>query len=43
MRFERLKKKEKKVFVSWKVYFSFCYFFTIPFPLHVKDDFQSLK
>jgi len=37
MRGPKRKKIEKK-FVSWKVYFSFCYFFIIPFPLHFKDD-----
>ncbi len=43
MRFERRKKKEKNVFVSWKVYFSSCYFFITPFPSHFKDDFQNLR
>jgi hypothetical protein len=31
--------KKKSVFVSWKAYFSSCYFFITPFPLHFKDDF----
>jgi len=30
---------KKKCFVSWKAYFSSCYFFITPFPLHFKDDF----
>jgi len=43
MRFEsrrglKREKKENMCFVSWKVYFS-CYFFIIPFPLHLTDDF----
>jgi hypothetical protein len=37
------KKGKKMCSVSWKAYFSSCYFFIIPFPLHFKDDFQSLK
>jgi hypothetical protein len=32
-------KKEKMCFVSWKVYFSSCYVFITPFPLHFNDDF----
>ncbi len=43
MRFENKrgpkKRKEKTHSVSWKAYFSSCYFFTIIFPLHFKDDF----
>jgi hypothetical protein len=45
MRFEirrgpkRRKKKEKKGFVSWKAYFSSCYFFINAFPWQIKDDF----
>ncbi len=36
--------KEKKMsFVSWKAYFSFCYFFMTHFLLHFKDDFLSLR
>jgi hypothetical protein len=33
------KKGKKKCFVSWEVYFSSCYFFITPFPLHFKYDF----
>jgi hypothetical protein len=33
------KEEEKTCFVSWKTYFSSCYFFIIPFHLHFKDDF----
>jgi hypothetical protein len=33
------KKKKKNLFVSWKAYFSSCYFFIVHFPLHFKDDF----
>ncbi len=34
------KKKGKKIFfVSWKAYFSSCFFFIAPFPSHFKDDF----
>jgi hypothetical protein len=33
------KKQNKNRFMSWKAYFSTCYFFIIPFPLHFKDDF----
>jgi hypothetical protein len=29
-------------FVNWKAYFSSCYFFITPLPLHFKDDFKSL-
>jgi len=36
-------KKKKMRFVSWKAYFSSCYFFTNPFPLHHKDDLQSMS
>jgi hypothetical protein len=43
MKFERFLKREKMCFVSWKAYFSYYYFFIIPFPLHFKDDFQGLK
>jgi len=44
MKFESIRgpkrrKKEKKCFVSWKIYLSSCYFFIIPFALHFKDDF----
>jgi hypothetical protein len=44
MRFEsrrgsKKKKKKKKKNLSWKVYFSSCYFFITPFHLHFKDDF----
>jgi hypothetical protein len=45
MRFEirrgpkRRKKKKKMGFVSWKAYFSSCYFFKNPFPWQMKDDF----
>ncbi len=45
MRFEsrrgpKKRKKEKRTcFVSWKSYFSSCYFFNIIFSLHFKDDF----
>jgi hypothetical protein len=31
--------KKKTWFLSLKVYFSSCYFFITPFPLHFKDDF----
>jgi hypothetical protein len=30
---------KKTRFVSWKAYFSSCYFSITPFPLHFKDDF----
>jgi hypothetical protein len=33
---EEIRKEPR--FVSWKTYFSSCYFFIIPFPLHFKDD-----
>jgi hypothetical protein len=33
------REKNKMCFVSWKVYFSSCYFFVTPFPLYFKDDF----
>jgi hypothetical protein len=36
---KRKKKQNKNRFVSWKAYFSTCYFFIIPFPLHFKDGF----
>ncbi len=36
---KKKKKKKKICFVSWKVYFSSCYFFITPFPLHFNDDF----
>jgi len=36
-------KKKKTYFVSWKAYFSSCYFFIIAIPLHLKDKFYSLK
>jgi hypothetical protein len=44
MRFEsksgpKREKKKKICFVSWKVYFSSCYYLIIPFPLRFKDDF----
>jgi hypothetical protein len=44
MRFENRKgpkilKRKKMCFVSWKVYFSSCYFFITPFPLGLKEDF----
>jgi hypothetical protein len=45
MRFEirrapkRRKKGKKTYFLSWRAYFSSCYFFIIPFPLHFKGDF----
>jgi hypothetical protein len=31
--------KKKTHFVSWKGYFSSCYFFITPFLFHFKDDF----
>jgi hypothetical protein len=37
------KKIEKMSFVSWKAYFSFCYFFMTHFLLHFKDEFLSLR
>jgi hypothetical protein len=37
------KRKKKKCFVSWKVYFSSCYLFIIHFALHFKDDFLNLR
>jgi hypothetical protein len=49
MRFEsrrgpkRKRKNKKTHFVSWKAYFSSCYFFITPFPLHFKDDFYELE
>jgi hypothetical protein len=36
-------KRKETCFVSSKDYFSSCYFFIIPFPLHFKNDFYSLK
>jgi len=45
MRFESKrgqKKKNEMCFVSWKSYFSSCYFFIIPFLLHFKDDLKTL-
>jgi hypothetical protein len=36
---KRKKEQNKNRFVSWKAYFSTCYFFIIPFPLHFKDGF----
>jgi hypothetical protein len=33
------KKTQKMCFASWKAYFSYCYFFITPFPLHFKHDF----
>jgi hypothetical protein len=43
-KFESLKvggvqRGKKMSFVNWKVYFSSCYFFIIPFNFHFKDDF----
>jgi len=35
---QREEKRKKTHFVSWKAYFSSCYFFIIPFPLHFTDD-----
>jgi hypothetical protein len=31
--------KKKPRFVSWKAYFSSCYFESTPFPLHFQEDF----
>jgi hypothetical protein len=39
---QREEKGKKTYFVSWKAYFSSCYFSIIPNPLHSKDDFSSL-
>jgi hypothetical protein len=36
---QREEKRKETRFVSWKAYFSSCYFFIIPFHLHFKDDF----
>ncbi len=38
-----VQKEKKKIFVSWKAYFSFCYFFITHLLLHFKDDFLSLR
>jgi hypothetical protein len=45
MRFESkrgLKRKRKKTFCKLESFFFSCYFSITPFPLHFKDDFQSL-
>jgi hypothetical protein len=34
----REEEKKKTCFVSWKAYFSSCYFFITPFHLQFKDD-----
>jgi hypothetical protein len=31
--------RKKMGFISWKAYFSSCYFLVAPFHLHFKDDF----
>jgi hypothetical protein len=36
---QREESKIKKCSISSKAYFSFCYFFITPFPMHFKDDF----
>jgi hypothetical protein len=36
---KREREKKKMRFISWKAYFSSCYFFITHFPLHFKDDF----
>jgi hypothetical protein len=33
------RRKKKTCFVSWKAYFSSCYIYITPFPLHFKDNF----
>jgi hypothetical protein len=40
---QREGKKKKPLFVNWKAYFSFCYFFNTPFHLHFKNDFWRLR
>jgi hypothetical protein len=35
------KKRKITRFVSWKAYFSSCYFLITHFPLNCKDDFSS--
>jgi hypothetical protein len=40
MRFEiGVEREENKNKMSWKAYFSSCYFFIIPCHLHFQDDF----
>jgi hypothetical protein len=34
---QREKRRKKMHFVSWKAYFSSCYFFITPFPLYWKE------
>jgi hypothetical protein len=36
---QREEKRKQMRFVSWKAYFSSCYFIITPFHLHYKDDF----
>jgi hypothetical protein len=38
---QRKEKRKIMRFVSWKAYFSSCYFFITHFPLNYKDDFSS--
>jgi len=45
MRFEskrgpKRKKEKKPMFCNLEAYFSSCYFFIIPLPLHLKDEFR---
>jgi hypothetical protein len=40
---QREEKRKESRFVSWKACFSSYYFFITHFPLHVIDDFSSLR